>query len=85
MIALTSSQLVEFFVGKITGTSKYRAFCLQPGYWTLFVLDDVTSQNLKQRVDRYCGIQNNFDAIYNKMLGGIRFDQVSSLRMSDYE
>ena len=47
-----------------------------PGYWTLFVLDDVTSQNLKDRVDRYCGIHSNVDSIYDNLINGIRFDQV---------
>jgi hypothetical protein len=42
----------------------------------LFILDDETSQHLKERVDRYCGIPRNFDVIYNDFLNGIRYDQV---------
>ena len=62
--------------GRITGASSQRAFCRQPGYWTLFILDDETSQELKDRVDRYCGSPRNFDVIYNNLLSGIRYDQV---------
>ncbi|UJR36135.1 hypothetical protein I4U23_028869 [Adineta vaga] len=68
--------LAEYLVGKITGVAKHRAICLQPGYWTLFILDDATSQNLKDRVDRYCGTHNNVDSIYNNLISGIRFDQL---------
>jgi hypothetical protein len=69
-------KLAEFIVGSLNGISKHRAFCLQPGYWTLFVLEDSVSQNLKERVDRYCGIHNNVDSIYNNLISSIRFDQV---------
>jgi hypothetical protein len=64
------------FVVKLTNAAKYRAFCLQPGYWTLFILDDQTSKALKDRVNLYCGMRNNTDAVYDRMLDGIRFDQV---------
>jgi len=69
-------KLTEYIVGKITGVSKQRAFCLQPGYWTLFILDDSTSEALKERVDRYCGSPRSFDSIYDNLLNGIRYDQV---------
>ncbi|CAF5064593.1 unnamed protein product, partial [Rotaria sp. Silwood1] len=67
--------LSEFLVGKITEASKYRLFCREPGFWTLFIIDDVTSKNLKDRVDRYCGIHNNLDNVYNKLMNGIRFEK----------
>jgi hypothetical protein len=69
-------KLAEYIVGRLTNVSQQRAFCLQPGYWTLFILDDETSQHLKERVDRYCGSPRNFDTIYNNLLNGIRYDQV---------
>ncbi|CAF0869889.1 unnamed protein product [Rotaria sordida] len=68
--------LADFLVGKITETPKHRLFCLQPGFWTLFIIDDTTSKNLKDRVDRYCGIHNNLDSVYNKLINGIRIDQL---------
>ncbi len=69
-------KLAEYIVGKLTNVSKQRAFCLQPGYWTLFIVDDSTSQHLKDHVDRYCGTPRNFDPVYNNLFNGIRFDQV---------
>ncbi|CAF3396951.1 unnamed protein product [Rotaria sp. Silwood1] len=70
--------LSEFLVGKITEASKYRLFCREPGFWTLFIIDDVTSKNLKDRVDRYCGIHNNLDNVYNKLMNGIRFEKLQN-------
>ncbi|CAF4498656.1 unnamed protein product [Rotaria socialis] len=70
--------LAEFLVAKITGASKYRPVCLEPGLWTIFILDDRTSANLKDRVDRYCGIHNNVDNIYNKLIDGIRYEQLQN-------
>ncbi|CAF2400307.1 unnamed protein product [Rotaria sp. Silwood2] len=70
--------LSEFIVGKITETSKYRLFCREPGFWTLFILDDGTSKSLKDRVDRYCGIHNNVDPVYNKLMNGIRIDKLQN-------
>jgi hypothetical protein len=63
-------------VGKLSGVQKQRAFCLQPGYWTLFILDDSTSRRLKEHVDTYCGKRSDLDLIYNTLLDGIRYDQV---------
>ncbi|CAF1416980.1 unnamed protein product [Rotaria magnacalcarata] len=70
--------LAEFLVAKITGASKYRPVCLEPGLWTIFILDDITSANLKDRVDRYCGLHNNVDNIYNKLINGIRLEQLQN-------
>jgi hypothetical protein len=42
----------------------------------LFILDDETSQHLKERVDLYCSKHPNLDVIYNNFLNGIRYDQV---------
>ncbi len=69
-------KLAEYIVGKLTNVPKHRAICLQPGYWTLFILDDQTSEKLKERVDQYCGTRSNVDSVYNNLLNGIRFDQV---------
>ncbi|CAF1365146.1 unnamed protein product [Adineta ricciae] len=68
--------LAEFLVGKITGAPRHRSICLQPGYWNLFILDEPTSKHLKDRVERYCGIHNNIDPIYNNFFEGLRFDQL---------
>ena len=63
---------------KFTNGSKQRTFCLQPGFANLFIVDDVTAEYFKERVDRYCGIHNNVDVVYDRIINGIRFDQVSS-------
>ena len=71
-----SVQLTRYIVGRLTSGSKRHLFCLQPGFWNLFILDDATSQALKDRVDRYCAIQLQIDPIFDRVINGLRYDQV---------
>lgn len=57
---------------------------MQPGYWTLFVLEDSVSKYLKSRVDRYCAVYSDIEPIFTEFFEGIRFDQVKK-KQSNFE
>lgn len=63
-------------MAKISKTSSYQTFCLNTGFWNLFVLESSTSNVLKSRVDNYCAVHRDLDPILNEIVNAIRFDQV---------